>query len=297
MDLHKLHIFVAVAKAGHFTQAAEALHMSQPSVSQQMAQLEASLGAQLIHRQPLKAGRLQLTAAGEALLPRAEHLLALAEEATDATRVAAGRSDRTLRLGVGHILATYLLPDVWRRFKAEFPHHRIEITIGNTGELVQAIVQESVELGLLGLPANYPGVVARPFLHDRLLVIVPPDDPWVGRDGIEVEELQTRTLLVREPASALHSITERLLGPVILHSEGTIVLGETEAIKRSVEAGLGIALLPEIAVSREVAAGSLHAIPVQSPDARRIYAYVRLARHQLSRAAADLVSMLPGTGT
>lgn len=293
MDLHKLRIFVAVAKAGHFTRAADLLHMSQPSVSQQIALLEASVGASLIHRQPLKDGRLQLTAAGEALLPRAEHVLALADEATDAARVAAGLSDRTLRLGVGHIVATYLLPDVWRRFKTEFPHHRVQITIGNTGELVQAIVNESVELALLGLPATYPGVVAKPFMHDRLMVVMPPNDQWVGRAAIAVEELQGRTLLVREPTSALYTTAERLLGPVMLHGEGTVVLGETEAIKRCVEAGLGVALLPEIAVSREVAAGTLQAISLDSPDARRIYAYARLSRRRLSQAAADLVSMLP----
>jgi DNA-binding transcriptional LysR family regulator len=148
----------------------------------------------------------------------------------------------------------------------------------------------------VGLPATYPGVIAKPFVHDRLMVILPRDDPWVGREGIAVEELRERTLLVREPTSALYTTAERLLGPVILHGEGTVVLGETEAIKRCVEAGLGIALLPEIALSREVAAGTLHAVPLQSSDARRIYAYARLSRRRLSPAALDLVSMLPRSG-
>src|SRR5438477_8921050 len=153
MDLHKLRIFVAVARAGHFTRAADLLHLSQPSVSQQIALLEAALGTALFRRQPR---RLQLTAAGEALLPYAEQLLALAGEATEAARVAAGLSDRTLRLGVGHILATYLLPDLLRRYQAAYPHHRVRITIGNTGELLAAVAQETVELALVGLPAQQP---------------------------------------------------------------------------------------------------------------------------------------------
>src|SRR5689334_11293048 len=98
MDLHKLRIFVTVAQTRHFTQAATLLHMSQPSVSQQIALLEAALGTALFLRQPR---RLQLTAAGEALLVYAEQLLALADEAAEATRVAAGLAARTLRLGVG----------------------------------------------------------------------------------------------------------------------------------------------------------------------------------------------------
>jgi LysR family transcriptional regulator, low CO2-responsive transcriptional regulator len=192
-------------------------------------------------------------------------------------------------------LPTYLLPDLWHRFQEAYPRYRVHITIGNTGELLQALVQEEVELALVGLPATYPGVIAMLFLHDRLVVIVPPDDPWVGRAGISPQELQGRTLLVRERTSALYATAERLLGPAILRGEGIVTLGETEAIKRSVEAGLGIALLPEIAITREVAAGSLQAIPLESPDARRIYAYARLSKHRLSNAAADMVSVLPRT--
>lgn len=290
MELHKLRIFVAVARAGHFTRAAEQLAMSQPTVSQQIALLETALGTALIDRQ---ARRLQLTPAGAALLPYAEQLLALADEAAEAARVAGGLADRTLRLGVGHIVATYLLPDLWRRYQAAYPEHRVRITIGNTGELLTALTQEAVELALVGLPANAAGVQVVPFLHDRLVVIVPSADPWGERATILPQELQSRRLLVREPGSALQATVEQLLGPAVPGGAGTIVLGETEAIKRSVEAGLGVALVPEIAVAREVAAGSLRAVPLEGPAAHRTYAYVQLSRRRLSRAAADLVRMLP----
>jgi DNA-binding transcriptional LysR family regulator len=290
MDLHKLRIFVAVAHAGHFTRAAEHLAMSQPTVSQQIALLETALGTALIDRQ---SRRLQLTPAGAALLPYAEQLLALAEEAAEAARVAAGLSDRTLRLGVGHIVATYLLPDLWRRYQAAYQQHRVQITIGNTGQLLAALTQEAVELALVGLPANQAGVQVTPFLHDRLVVIVPAGDPWGERPAIRPEELPSRRLLVREPGSALHSTVEQLLGPAGMGGAGTIVLGETEAIKRSVEAGLGVALVPEIAVAREVVAGSLRAVPLEGPPVRRIYAYARLSRRRLSPAAQDLIRLLP----
>jgi DNA-binding transcriptional LysR family regulator len=105
--------------------------------------------------------------------------------------------------------------------------------------------------------------------------------------------LAGRPLLVREPGSALYATVAHLLDPVLLGGAGVIVLGEIEAIKRSVEAGLGVALVPEIAVAREVAAGTLQTLPLQSSDARRTYAYVRLAGHRLSRAGQDLVSLLP----
>lgn len=290
MDLHKLRIFVAVARAGHFTRAAERLHLSQPAVSQQVALLEAGLGTPLVAR---AGGRLRLTAAGEALLPYAEQVLALAEEGAEAARVAAGLSDRTLRLGVGHILATYLLPDLLRRYGAIYPQHRVRITVGNTAELLDAVAQEAVELALLGLPAARAGVQTTPFLRDRLVVIVPPDDPWAARVRIAPEELPGRPLLVREPGSALYATVEQLLGPALLSGVGVTVLGETEGIKRSVEAGLGVALVPEIAVERELGAGRLRALPLDSPAAERIYAMARLSRRRLSPAAADLAGLLP----
>ncbi len=290
MDLHKLRIFVAVARARHFTRAADDLQMSQPSVSQQIALLETAVGTPLIRRRPR---RLQLTAAGEALLPYAQQLLALADEAREAARTAAGLSDRTLRLGVGPILATYLLPDLLRRYQVSYPEHRVQITIGNTAELLEAVAQEAVELALVGLPANRAGVQATPFRQDRLVVIVAPGDNWAARTTILPEELKSRPLFVREPGSALYTTVEQLLGPALPGGASVIVLEETEAIKRSVEAGLGVALVPEIAVAREVAAGLLYAVPLQSSDSRRTYAYARLTRHRLSHAAEDLVSLLP----
>jgi DNA-binding transcriptional LysR family regulator len=290
MDLHKLRIFVTVARTGHFTRAADLLHMSQPTVSQQIALLEAAIGTVLIRRQPR---RLQLTAAGEALLPYAEQLLALADEATEAARVAAVLSDRTLRLGVGHIMATYLLPDLLRRYQTRYPAHRVRITIGNTSELLDGVALEAVELALIGLPAQRAGVQITPFMHDRLMVIVAPGDTWAEQAAIAPEDLKSRPLLVREPGSALYASVEQLLGPLGLGGPGVIVLGETEAIKRSVEAGLGVALVPEIAVEREVAAGRLVALPLATPSAQRTYAYARLARRRLSRAADDLINLLP----
>src|SRR5579864_801671 len=133
MDLHKLRIFVTIARLGSFTRAAERLYMTQPTVSQQLAMLEQAIGASLIERD---TRHLRLTTAGETLLPYAERLLALADEATEATRAAAGLADRTLRLGVGHTLATYLLPEVLSRYRMLYPDYVVRISVGNTTELL-----------------------------------------------------------------------------------------------------------------------------------------------------------------
>jgi DNA-binding transcriptional LysR family regulator len=289
LDLHKLEIFVTIARLASFTRAADNLHMTQPTVSQQLAILEAQIGTPLIERD---TRRLRLTAAGEALLPYAEKLLALSNEATEATRAAAGLADRTLRLGVGHTMAIYLLPGLLSRFQARFADQTVRIAVGNTSELLALIASEAAELALVGSPAEHPDIVVTPFMHDHLVVIVAPNDPWADRSEVELEELRGRTLLTREAGSALHANVERLFGASIFSSGSTILLGETEAIKRSVEAGLGIALIQGIAVEREVAAGNLRKLKLLGGDDSRTYAYARHRRHELSSAARNLITLL-----
>jgi DNA-binding transcriptional LysR family regulator len=289
MDLPKLRIFVTVARLGSFTRAAELLYLAQPTVSQQLAALEAQLGAPLIERLPRQ---LRLTPAGAALLPYAEQILALAETAAAAARAAAGLADRTLRLGVGHALAAYLLPDLLRRYRERYPHRLARISVGNTAELLELVASDTVELALVGSPADRPQVVVTPFMRDWVVAIVAPEDAWAGRDGVELGELRKRVLLTREPGSALYATVERLLGAPALAGDNVIVMGETEAIKRSVEAGLGVALVQRIAVEREVADGSLRVLPLLGVDSSRAYAYACREGRELSAAARDLVALL-----
>jgi len=289
MDISKLRIFSTVARVGNFTRAAELLFLTQPTVSQQLATLEAQIGAPLIERLPR---RLKLTEAGEALLPYAEQILALADAGAEAARAAAGLADRTLRLGAGHTLATYLLPDLLSRYRARYPKRVVRISVGNTAELLELVASDAVELALVGSPPEHAKLEATPFMHDRLVVIVAPDDPWAKRTSVALEELRERVLLTREPGSALHASVERLLGSAMLGGDGVILLGETEAIKRSVEAGLGVALVQGIAVEREVAAGNLCALALSGADDARTYYYARRSGRALSAAAQALVELL-----
>src|SRR5689334_15111145 len=156
LDLHKLQIFATIAHYMSFTRTADHLHMTQPTVSQQLAMLEIQFGTTLIERD---TRRLRLTPAGEALLPYAEKLLTLSQEAFEATREAAGLADRTLRLGVGHTLAIYLLPGLLSRYQAQYPNHQVRISVGNTAQLLTQLASEAVELALVGSPAEHADIV------------------------------------------------------------------------------------------------------------------------------------------
>jgi DNA-binding transcriptional LysR family regulator len=289
LDLHKLNIFLTIARLGNFTRAAEHLHMTQPTVSQQLAALEAALGTALIERD---TRRLQLTPAGAALVPYAERMMSLSGEAVEAVRSAAGLEESTLRLGVGHTLATYLLPDLLRRYRDAFPRFRAKITVGNTGDLLALLVADTIDLALVGSPAAHPEIITQPFMSDHLVVIIAPGDEWAGRGEVELPELLTRVFLTREPGSALHATVERLFGAEALDADNVILLGETEAIKRSVEAGLGVALIQGIAVEREVAAGSLLPLKLIGGDDSRTYLSARHIARKLPKAADGMLMLL-----
>jgi DNA-binding transcriptional LysR family regulator len=288
-DLHKIHLFVTVARLGSFTRAAEHLHMTQPTVSQQIAVLEQILGTSLIER---STRSLRLTEAGQVLFDYGERLIALADETVNAVHVAAGIAVQTLKLGVGPTLATYLLPDVLSRYRSSFPTNRIRLTVRNTADLLDMLTRGDIDLGLVGSPVDHPDVTVEPFLPDRLVVIVAPTDEWAQRTAVHLDELHERVFLTREPGSALHRRVSRLMGAESLRGDSVIVLGETEAIKRSVELGLGVALVQGIAIVREVTAGTLKAIPLNGTDDSYSYLIAQRRRGTLNKAAASFVTLL-----
>lgn len=291
-DLHKLHVFLTVAQHQHFTRAAEALHMAQPSVSQQISVLETMLGVQLIDR---STRRFRLTEAGQTLLHYAERFSLLANEAQAALQVQVGIMRDTLKLGVGHTLATYLLPSVLSAYRQQHPHYKVRLAVGNTAELLEKTASGEIDLALVGSPAEHPDLVVEPFMQDRLVVIVGMNDPWVVRASLSVADLRGRVFLTREPGSALYASVERLVGQDMLNRDETILLGETEAIKRSVELGLGVALIQQIAIVRESEQHMLRAIPLADGDDSRTYLIASRKHYRQASAATEFMDVLAAT--
>ncbi len=289
LDTTKLKTFVAIAQEGNFTRAAARLNLTQPTVSQQLATLEKSLGVTLIERHPR---HLKLTAAGKTLLAYGERILTICAEAKQRTREVAGKARRTLAVGVGHTLAIYLLPDILHELHRIQPDIDIRVRAGNTADLLVATAEGQVELALVGSPAQHPKLAISAFMNDKLVVIVSVNDEWVGRQSVTLADVRKRTLLTRERGSALHASVETLLGENHLAGSKVIMLGETEAIKRSVEAELGIALIQGIAVQRELAQGFLKAVPLVGADIRRTYNIARRKRQPLSAPSKLLVELL-----
>ena len=285
----KLRIFQAVANTGNFTKAAEQLYMSQPAVTQNIHGLEQSLGIPLFER---LGRRIDLTPAGQALLPYVSRIDALLEEAVATAREAGGLASRTLRLGAGDTVATYILPDLIRTFSERRPNASLHLVVGNTERVMAAILENEVELAVWARQEPHPMLVHRPFLTVPLVVVTRNDDPVARLERIPARRLAGRRLLLRGHGSAIRSFIDEVLRSAGLESAEIVEMDNLEAIKLTVETGYGVTLAPAFAVSREVSSGRLAAVPLSDGNAQLSVFCVYHADRRLSQLAATFIELL-----
>jgi LysR family transcriptional regulator, low CO2-responsive transcriptional regulator len=304
LDLQKLQIFCEVAKQRSFTRAAEALYLTQPTVSQQIQALESRMKVRLFER---LAKEVYLTESGQVLYEKASALLHMAQDIELAVREAAGISAGKLSLGVGVTLATYVLPELLRRFNAlyrlpngappqnNFGQVKFDITLGNSETLAHKLLKNEVDIALLGSPLEpHPLLEMHPFLEDKLILVVSPDDNWAleGRESVNLGEIGSRPLLVRERGSALQAFVSRMLDASHVQPEQHLIMANLEAIKRSVEIGLGVAIVPALSVKRELEAGRLHALNIEGVEVGRTFIYAHHKDKEMTRPAKVFLELV-----
>ena len=263
MDLRQLEIFAKVAEMGSFSRAAEALHLTQPTVSEHIRALEDELGVRLLDR----LGRgTATTRAGQLLLSYASRILALSREARQALEGYQGRMRGELIVGGSTIPGEYLLPSVIGRFREKFPEVSTTLVIGDSQSVVDWVADGRVELGVVGARLPQRGLEFHDLSPDEEVVVIPVGHPWQGRAQVTLEELAREPLLIRERGSgtraAFESALERAgvdLGSLRVAGE----MGSNQAIKQAVKAGMGVTVLSRIAVEEESRQGVLGFLRVQ----------------------------------
>lgn len=261
MELRQLEAFVTVARRASFTRAAEELHLTQPAVTRQIAALESELGVLLFDR---LGKSIQLTGAGETLLGYAEHIQRLTDEAHEAlSELAAGRAGR-IAIGAASTLATYVLPPLLTRFRQAYPGIELSLRTGLSARVRELVLSGVVDIGLVtseGEPTRTEGALLSESLgvYETVLA-VPPGHALAGRSRVTVDELAGESLLAMTEGTNLRTYAEHVLADAGVVVSVTMELDSVEAIKRMVEAGLGVSLLPRVAVATEVEAGRLVAL-------------------------------------
>jgi|DewCreStandDraft_1066081.scaffolds.fasta_scaffold00049_4 DNA-binding transcriptional LysR family regulator len=287
--LDELRTFHAVARRRSFTRAAEELALTQPAVSGHVRRLERRLGTRLFvvrHRQVF------LTPEGEVLFAFAERVFNLLAEAERAVAEVAALERGQLRLGASTTIGIYVLPPVLGTFARRYPGLRITLDIGTTAEIAARVRRGELPLGLVEAEVEPDGVLVEPFLTDRLVLIVPPDHPWARRGRIGIEELAGAALIQREPGSGTRALVERALHAHTLAPRVVMELGNTEAIKRAVMAGLGVAFVSQYTVAGELQAGQLAAVETPELALERTFHLIMPADGYRPRAVQAFLDLL-----
>jgi DNA-binding transcriptional LysR family regulator len=266
LNWRQLTTFHVVARMLSFSKAALQLHLSQPAVSAQIRALENQLGVRLFDR---LGRRVFLTQAGEVLTEYSQRLINLASEANQALLVLRGLEQGRLAIGASLLVGSYMLPPLLGRFRDHYPKIEIELCICFGPEVADHVAQNRVDFGLVGSPVGHPSLVSEPILADELVVITPGNHAWARRRFVSAEEFCLQPSVFAEEGSSTRRIALQRLAGQGVEPRIVLELGHTEAIKRAVEAGLGISIISAQAVDSEVDSGRLCALRVEGVDLRR----------------------------
>jgi DNA-binding transcriptional LysR family regulator len=285
MEFHQLRSFCEIARERSFTRAAARLALTQPAISLQMKALEEELGELLLVRHRT---RLRLTPAGELLYQHAQVVLASLE---------AARADITaFRHGLrGHIaLATsdtnsaYILPEVLRQFRECYPQVRIDIRDKMSSQVLQLVVDHEVDFGLATLPLLHPQVTTERLFTREDVVICPPDSPLARESVVSLAQVSPYPLLALSRGSMSRQLLEAAFQQAGVPMQVAMNLGSIEVMKRFVAIGLGLAIVPRVAVVNEVRAGQVVAVPIHGLPVREIGLVERTGKRRSAAATAFL---------
>ena len=258
--------FLEVARLGSVSRAAEALYVTQPTLTARLHSLERDMGHELFVR--TRHG-MRLSDEGRALLPYAERAVrALRDGRRAIAEVSAGMAGQ-LVLGVAPHASTYLLPPALERFVAL--HSRVEIAVrtGHSEEVQQMVLKDEVQLGI-GRALKHPDVELIPFHEEELVLVVAPAHPFARRSDVAMADVGGQQLIMFDRTSSYYEITTAAFVAAGVQTRSMMELDNIEAAKKMVERGLGVALLPRTAVDREAAAGALRVVKVSdAPPMKR----------------------------
>ena len=281
MTLQELRYLVAVARERHFGRAAERCFVSQPSLSVAIRHLEEELGVVLFER---SRGEIGITEIGRQVVAQAERAL---EEAARVKQVAAAGKDPlfgALRLGVIHTIAPYVLPELVAAVRTRAPHMPLDIEENQTGHLDRMLREGTLDVALLALPFESPGIEVMPVYTEHFTLIVPLRHPWARRRQISTAALKDENLLL---LGAGHCLRDQVLEACHQSPSGSEAGRQgnsLETLRSMVASGLGMTVLPATAMTARYVSRLIREVPFAPPVPQRTV--VLAARRGFYRPAA-----------
>lgn len=280
--LHELAIFVAIARLGTTRAAADYIARSQAAVSAALAALEASLGVELFDRQ----GRgLVLNENGHTLLPKAASLL---DQANQLQRLLSVDNAMPLRVAASLTIGEYLLPKLLVHWQAANLNSPVQLTVGNTNAVIDAMVSFDADIGFIEGPQTHPDLIVQPWLSDRMVIVAAPAHALAGL-SVNRRQLADATWAIRETGSGTRAIADHWLLDRVGQINVAFELGSTEAIKQLVASGSCIACMSIYALDQALKQGWLVEVKTQLKLPVRRLAIVLHRDKRLSKGAAEFL--------
>lgn len=290
MTLDQLRVFVTVARLGHVTRAAAALHLTQSAVSAAVAALESRHGVQLFHR----LGRgIQLTAEGDIFLGEAVAILQRAAAAERVLAELSGMKRGALKLFASQTIAAYWLPPLLHRFRLRHPGIRLDLRQGNTSAVAKAVAGCDADLGFVEGVVAESALVSEPVGEDDMVLVVGVHHPWSGAGRPDLHTLAEFDWVLREQGSGTRQIMESGLAALGLSAPMLKVgleLPSNEAVCAAVAVGAGATVISRLVAAPRVALGELSILgPALS---RRTFWALRPAARRMGRAEEALLALI-----
>lgn len=285
MDTQLLEAFIAVAKAGSFSDAAEKIHLTQPAVSKRIALLEEQLNCRLFDR---IARSVTLTEAGEALLPRAHHILREIADTTQAINDLSGDISGRLRLAISHHIGLHRLPPILKQFAQGYPEVTIDVDFMDSEKAYEGVLQGRFEVAVITLaPDVHPKIEAKSIWPDPLVFMVSDDHPLLRESNHTLDNLRDYPAILPGLGTYTGRMTRVLFEQHNVPLPSTMTTNYLETIKMMVSIGLGWSLLPESMLESGIKPVEILGIQIQ-----RELGYIHHREKSLSNAAKAFIHLL-----
>lgn len=281
ITLRQLEVFAEVLKSGSTTLASQRLALSQSAVSAALTDLEGQLGVQLFDR---VGKRLVVNEHGRLLYPRALAALEQASEIEQLFREANG----AIRVFASSTIGNYILPEVIAHYRRDFPELPLELSVGNSQDVITAVADFRVDIGLIEGPCHAAEIIAEPWLEDELVVFAPPSSPLLQSE-VTLEALAAAPWILRERGSGTREIVDYLLLSHLPQFQLGMELGNSEAIKHAVRHGLGISCLSRRVIAEQLETGTLMEVPLPLPRLVRTLWRIHHRQKHLSSALTRFI--------
>ncbi len=288
MDIRDLQVFLAVSTRLNFTRAGEDVHLSQPSVSVRMRQLEEELGVKLFEQ---LGKRVALTEAGQLLVPYAIRVIAAMSDARDAIDGLQGLERGALRIGASTTPGMYVIPRTIAHFKRRYPKIEVHLAVKDTRQIEEGVIRNEFDFGFVGGHLAGDEVDVLPWITDEIILIVPLGHRLAGKRSVTPQDLSSEKFIFREQGSATRAVVATHLRKCHIEVAAVMEIENPESVKKAVQNGLGIAFISAFAAETDLKAKTLVAVEIGNLKIRRELKIVYRRDKHLSRAAQTFIEM------